>query len=221
MIFTINKLIKCYVSQQKGFIRYINKSEIDKEYNFYKVITARAAHEHKSGFGNMFIGDVNEIHTGSYISFKVGTKQKAESLLSYLKCKLPHFMLSLRKISQDISESTCKWIPLPPLNKIWTDNDVYKYFKLSNNEINMITSMAITGYKENLTQCAITCNPFKEYNKLMKVLNKPEIICEDNIEKLNNKFNKIESEFNSLIGNNIIIVRPKKKKQIVKDIFDE
>ena len=39
-------------------------------------------------------------------------------------------MLSLRKHSQDISENTCKWIPLPPLNKEWTDDEVYKHFNL-------------------------------------------------------------------------------------------
>ena len=38
-------------------------------------------------------------------------KQEAKSLISYMKYKLPNFMLSLRKISQDISENTYKWIP--------------------------------------------------------------------------------------------------------------
>ncbi|AYV79968.1 MAG: restriction-modification methylase [Gaeavirus sp.] len=144
---TNDKLIKCYVSQQKGFIKYIDKQFIKKDYSFYKVITTRAAHEHNSGFGNAFIGGVLEIHTGSYISFKVSTKIEAESLLSYLKCRLPNFMLSLRKVSQDISETTCKWIPLPPLNKIWTDNDIYKYFKLTTDEIKLINDTKITGYK--------------------------------------------------------------------------
>ncbi|AYV79921.1 MAG: putative site-specific DNA-methyltransferase [Gaeavirus sp.] len=128
-------LIKCYVSQQKGFIKYI--TDVKKDYKFYKVITARANGQNKC-FGNIFIGDINEVHTGSYISFKIDTKEQAESLLSYMKCKLPNFMLSLRKISQDINESTCKWIPLPSLNKIWNDIDVYKYFKLTTDEINMI-----------------------------------------------------------------------------------
>jgi len=34
-----------------------------------------------------------------------------------MKCKLPNLLLSLRKSSQDVSESICKWTPLPPLNK--------------------------------------------------------------------------------------------------------
>jgi hypothetical protein len=138
--------IKCYVSQQKGFIKYIDNKYIKKEYNFYKVITARANGSNLC-FGNTFIGDINEVHTGSYISFKVASEKEAISLLSYMKCRLPNFMLSLRKISQDISFSTCKWIPLIPLDKEWNDNDVYKYFNLSENEIKLINEMNINGYK--------------------------------------------------------------------------
>jgi hypothetical protein len=89
-------------------------------YNFFKVITTRASFRGNSGFGNIFIG-----LAGSYISFKTDDKIEAQSLLSYMKCKLPNFILSLRKISQDISESTCK---LPPLNKEWNNEKVYKYF---------------------------------------------------------------------------------------------
>ncbi len=142
-----NNMIKCYVSQQKGFEKYIDKSEIKKNTMTWKVITTRAAHEHKSGFGNSFIGKPNEIHSKSYISFNVNSEDEAISLLSYMKCKLPNFMLSLRKSSQDISESTCKWIPLPPLDKEWTDDEIYKYYKLSGAEINLINNTNIIGYK--------------------------------------------------------------------------
>lgn len=142
-----NKLIKCYVSQQKGFIKYIDKKFIKKEYNFFKVITARA-NGGNACFGNIFMGNQLEIHTGSYISFKVSNDIEAKSLLSYMKCKLPNFMLSLRKISQDISEATCKWIPLPPLNKEWDDDEVYKYFKLTEDEIKLIKETKIRGYND-------------------------------------------------------------------------
>jgi hypothetical protein len=130
--------LKCYVSQQKGFIKYIDKNEIKKDTKNYKVITARASFGANSGFGNTFIGYPNEVHTKSYISFNVNSENEAKSLLSYMKCKLPNLLLSIRKSSQDISEATCKWIPLPPLNKEWNDEEIYKYFKLSENEIKLI-----------------------------------------------------------------------------------
>jgi site-specific DNA-methyltransferase (adenine-specific) len=144
-----NNNIKCYVSQQKGFIKFIDNKYIKNDIYNYKVITARA--NGKNGcFGNIFIGYPNEICNQSYIFFEVDNEVQSKSLLSYLKCKLPNFMLSLRKISQDISENTCKWIPLPHLDRIWNDKLVYDYFKLSFDEIKLINETKIVGYKENI-----------------------------------------------------------------------
>jgi len=169
----------CYVSQQKGFIKYIEKDDIKKnrDFNKWKVITTEAAFKEKSGFGNTFIGKTDEICNQSYIIFEVKTENEAKSLLSYLKCKLPNFMLSLRKISQHISEATCKWIPLPPLNKVWNDEEVYKYFKLTEYEIKLIKETKINGYKDikliNENEPKIIKNGRKQYylinDKLYKV----------------------------------------------------
>jgi len=188
-------LIKCYVSQQKGFIKYIDKKFVKKEYNFYKVITARA-NGGNGCFGNIFIGNQLEIHTGSYISFKVSNEIEAKSLLSYMKCKLPNFMLSLRKISQDISEATCKWIPLPPLNKEWNDEDVYTYFNLSENEVKLIKETKISGYND--------IKPINENEpKIIKDGRKQYYLVNDKLYKI--KKNKSQGElFGSYIDNKII-----------------
>ena len=69
-----------------------------------------------------------------------------------MKCRLPNFMLSIRKNSQHTSASTCKWIPLPPLNKEWTDEEVYQYFKLSEEDIKLINDTNIVGYKSIVKQ---------------------------------------------------------------------
>ena len=143
--------IKCYVSQQKGFEKHIEKTEIKKDITKWKVITARA-NGGKGCFGNTFVGSPNEVHTKSYISFNINSEDEAKSLVSYMRCRLPNFMLSLRKPSQDISESTCKWIPLPPLNKEWTDEEVYKHFKLSEDDIKLINDTNIIGYKNIVKQ---------------------------------------------------------------------
>jgi hypothetical protein len=61
-------------------------------------------------------------------------------------------MLSLRKNSQHNNEDVCKWIPLPPLNKEWTDEEVYKHFKLSEDDIKLINDTNIIGYKNSVKQ---------------------------------------------------------------------
>jgi hypothetical protein len=142
-----------------GFIKYIDKKEIKTNVTKYKVLTPDGNGSNKC-FGNLFIGYPNEVHCKTYISFEIDTEQEANSLLSCMKYKFPNFMLSLRKISQHTSAFTCKWIPLPPLNKVWNDEEVYKYFKLTENEIKLIKETKISGY-----------NNTKQINN-----NKPKII---------------------------------------------
>jgi len=141
--------LKCYVSKQKGFIKYIEAEYVNKvKYSTYKIITTSVAHKALSGFGNMFIGYPGEVHTRSYISFNVPTELEAKSLLSYLQSRLPNFLLSIRKRSQGINRLTIQWIPLPPLDRLWTNDSVYQYYQLTPQEINMIKQTPIVGYKE-------------------------------------------------------------------------
>jgi site-specific DNA-methyltransferase (adenine-specific) len=181
---TTNKTgtIKCYVSKQKGFEKYIKESQIKKSYNYWKVITAEASDAHGSGFGNIFVGTKDEVHTGSYISFKVKSKTEAKSLVSYMRCKLSNLMLSLRKNSQHINENVLAWIPLVPLDRIWTDATVYKYFKLSSSEIKLINKAEIKGYK-----------PIKKLNKQIDISSSDE---EDTvqIEKVKSKKDDSDSD---------------------------
>jgi hypothetical protein len=130
--------VKCYVSFLKSKNRYKFIDNYDNSNNFWKVITSRAAFGAYSGFGYKQISNVNEIYTDSYISFKVNNEYEGNSLVSYLNTKFANYILSIRKISQDISENTCKWIPLLPLDRVWNDDLVYDYLNLTEIEINII-----------------------------------------------------------------------------------
>ena len=140
-----NKYLKCYVSKTNGNIKYIKKSYIDQnKLGFYKVITKRASHD---AFEELQLLNKNEVYSQTFYSFKVNSKEEGKSLISYLKCRLPNLLLTLRKMTHLNNESTLKWIPLVPLDKIWNDNLVYKYFKLNDNEIKLIDTIYIKGYK--------------------------------------------------------------------------
>ena len=127
--------IVCFMSQAKGFRKYIPKAAIVNDYSYWKVITTEAAHGTGSGFANTFVGRPNEVHSESYRSFKVGSESEANSLVSFMSTKLANKMLGLRKASQHINKDTCKWIPLPPLDREWNDDLVNAYYNLSNEEI--------------------------------------------------------------------------------------
>jgi hypothetical protein len=124
--------IKCYVSvlKSKDRVKYIDNYEFNDENTFWKVITPEAAFKAFSGFGEKIIGRPNEIHTGSYISFRVNSEDEAKSLMSYLNTNFANHMLAVRKISQHINEEVCKWIPLVPFDRIWTDDKVCEYLHI-------------------------------------------------------------------------------------------
>jgi hypothetical protein len=77
--------------------------ELEEENKFWKVITQTAAFGAHSGFNSLFIGNPNTLHSSSYVSFKISSKEEAQSLKSYLETDIVNILLSLRKISQTIS----------------------------------------------------------------------------------------------------------------------
>lgn len=149
--------IVCYVSQQKGFIKYIHYSLLKPETfasaQQWKVITSRAYGSGSgSRFGNIFIGKPWEVHTGSYISFEVSSQEQAINLEAYLKTKLSNFLLSLRKISQDISEKTLIWIPMLPLSPgviNYTLENMGSYFGLNSDDLELIRNANIKNYNSD------------------------------------------------------------------------
>lgn len=137
--------IKCYVSIKKSSNRkmYLDNYDLKKLDTFWKVITASANGKENDGFGYVSVTKPSEIYSQSYISFRVNNEFEANSLASYLKCKFPNFMLSCRKITQHISKDTCEWIPLPPLDKRWTDDKVYHHYCLGKKEIDVIEKSGV------------------------------------------------------------------------------
>ena len=131
--------INCFVSQSKGFEKWIDGSKIKNHQHIdkYKVITAESNGSYPR-FGNKFIAHPYMVCSGSYIWFVMRSKEEAESLISYMECKLVNYLLSIRKISQHIKPSTLKWIPMVPFDRKWTDEQLFEYFNLTEEERNLI-----------------------------------------------------------------------------------
>jgi site-specific DNA-methyltransferase (adenine-specific) len=128
----------CYVSKLKGYKKWIDSTKVCKPSLNYRVVTPRAATKGGEGFGNIFISIPGEYLSDSYISFYTKTLEESNSLLSYLNTKFANHLLSLRKVSQTVKGDTCKWIPMVPLDREWTDEKLFEYFNLSEDEIKLI-----------------------------------------------------------------------------------
>lgn len=135
--------IKCYVSANKGSTQYIDPKYIKNPYDFWKVITPQGSGKGGDGFGKIIIAKPSEVASQTYFFFKVNSKKEAESLKSYLETETVNYLLSLRKIDQHISESTLAWIPIVPLDRLWTDAKVRSFFHLP-----LIKNTSIKVYKK-------------------------------------------------------------------------
>ncbi len=91
--------------------------------------------------GKPLIASNPSVCTQSFLFFYVNTEDEAKSLQSYYSTLFFRFLVSLRKITQDATHSTYTWVPLQPWDRTYKDEDLYKKYKLNDEEISYIEQM--------------------------------------------------------------------------------
>jgi hypothetical protein len=136
--------LKVYVSVKKNKDRFewFPKTKLRNNLihlNSWKVFTPETATTSGKGFSTTFhIGEPNEVCNQTFNMFVVDSKTEAESLISYLKTNFANKLVGIRKIKNHISKESLSYLPNVPLNKIWTDKDLYNHFELTQEEIELI-----------------------------------------------------------------------------------
>lgn len=134
---------------RNGGVGYIARSEITKEqavFDKWKVFVGRAA----PGTGNRdtyphriistpFIGEPGSISSWTYMYIgPFDSKAEAESVLSYLSCRLTRLLILLHKPSQDTTRRVYTFVPTQDWTKLWTDEELYAKYGISASEIAFI-----------------------------------------------------------------------------------
>jgi hypothetical protein len=137
---------------QNGGIGYVARDQITagSEYiDHWKVFTGRAA----PGTGNKdtyphriistpFIGEPGTVSSETYICIgPLQSKKQAESVQSYLLCKLTRLLILLHKPSQDTTRKVYTFVPKQDWHTIWTDELLYSKYGLSTAEIDFIETV--------------------------------------------------------------------------------
>ena len=137
---------------RNGGVGYVARSEILKEravFDKWKVFIGRAA----PGTGNRdtyphriistpFIGEPGSISSWTYMYIGVvDSKVEAESVLSYLSCRLTRFLILLHKPSQDTTRKVYTFVPTQEWTKRWTDEDLYAKYGITASEIEFIEKL--------------------------------------------------------------------------------
>ncbi|MCC6602780.1 MAG: Eco57I restriction-modification methylase domain-containing protein [Anaerolineae bacterium] len=134
---------------RNGGTGYIARSSIPTATDLidtWKVYVGRAA----PGTGNKdtyphkilstpFIGEPNTISSETYLCIgPFDSPAEAESVLSYLSCRLTRLLILLHKPSQDTSRKVYKFVPKQEWNRIWSDEDLYEKYGITDSEIAFI-----------------------------------------------------------------------------------
>lgn len=134
---------------RNGGVGYVSRSEIANEqtvFDKWKIFIGRAG----PGTGNQdtyphriistpFIGEPGSISSWTYMHIgPFASKTEAESVLSYLSCRLTRFLILLHKPSQDTTRKVYTFVPTQAWNKQWTDSDLYAKYGLTEIEIAFI-----------------------------------------------------------------------------------
>ena len=86
-----------------------------------------------------FIGEPGTISSETYLCIgPFDSKSQAESVLSYLSCRLTRFLILLHKPSQDTTRKVYTFVPTQKWTKQWTDEDLYEKYGLTASEIAFI-----------------------------------------------------------------------------------
>ena len=144
--------IKLYSSAGVG---YVSRNEIIKGIEYlecYKVMLSQTGAEHagepaKDGTFRVFPNTLKvlgpkEICTHSYILVgKYDNVNKANNLYMYLKTAFVRFLSLMAMSSIHLSKSTFIFVPQQDFSKPWTDEELYKKYGLTDEEIAFIESM--------------------------------------------------------------------------------
>ena len=89
-----------------------------------------------------FVVSKNTCCTGTYLVIGPFTKKEtADSVLSYMKTKFFRFLVMLNKPTQHATSKVYRFVPLQDFSEPWTDEKLYKKYKLTKDEIEFIESM--------------------------------------------------------------------------------
>ena len=83
-----------------------------------------------------FVSGPGSISSETYLCIgPFGTRDEANSALSYLSCRLTRFLILLHKPSQDTTRKVYTFVPTQDWSRTWTDTDLYARYGLTDEEI--------------------------------------------------------------------------------------
>ena len=130
-------------------IGYIERTQVLRNSSFiddYKVYISKSYGERGEYpyrfLAKPFLGLKNSCCTQTYLVIgPFVSKEKAENVMKYIGTKFFRFCIMMKKNTQDAMKGVYQFVPLQDFSKPWTDEELYKKYGLTDEEIQFIESM--------------------------------------------------------------------------------
>jgi site-specific DNA-methyltransferase (adenine-specific) len=136
--------VKCSTSLSNGLFKFIPTDVVKShdELAKYKIAIpcayGKGGSEEKTFYTRIVELKPNEVCNESFVYFSFSNQTEANSFKSYIQTTFVKFLVKLRKIKQDITTDVFKWVPIVPLDREWTDEQLFDYFNLTQEERQLI-----------------------------------------------------------------------------------
>lgn len=119
-----------------------NKSWIDQ----WKVLLVKAhgtsGRDDVTILGEPVVAAPGTACTETYLVIGVcGNETEARNLAAYMRTRFVRFLVSLRKITQNITRDSYRFVPALPMDRRWTDVDLYERYGITPEQIQFIESV--------------------------------------------------------------------------------
>jgi site-specific DNA-methyltransferase (adenine-specific) len=69
------------------------------------------------------------------------SETEARNLAAYMRTRFVRFLVSLRKITQNITRDSYRFVPLLPMNRLWTDKVLFERYEITSKQVAFIESL--------------------------------------------------------------------------------
>ncbi len=151
-------------------IGYIRKADISKNIDDIDAVKVFIPGAGGSGNDQMVLGKPilapkGSICSQTYLYVRFDNEVSAKNFISYLQTRFFRFLVSAMKITQHAQASVYQFVPILEWSKPWTDNELYKKYKLTSDEIEYIESRIKPMESEALFDSDELVDPeFGEFN---------------------------------------------------------
>ena len=138
--------VKAYAYPNNGYISRQQITQNSEWIDEYKVMIAKAYGE-RGDFpylmlGKPFVAEKGSCCTETYLVIgPFGNRNKCENVISYIRTKFFRFLVLQKKNTQNAAKGVYEFVPLQDFSKPWTDEELYKKYGLTDEEIQFIESM--------------------------------------------------------------------------------